>query len=115
MNLVIWHNPDCGTSRSVLAALRERGLAPRIVEYLKMPPTRAELADVVKRMGTPARHLVRAKEPLHAELGLDAPAVGEDALLDAMAAHPVLINRPVVIAGGRALLCRPAERVNELF
>jgi len=111
--LTIWHNPRCGTSRNVLAMIREAGIEPEVVEYLKTPPDRATLQAVIAASGASARELVRAKEPLYAELGLDA--AGEDALVDAMLAHPVLINRPVVIAGARARLCRPAEAVRELL
>jgi arsenate reductase len=115
MDITIYHNPRCGTSRNTLALIRESGIEPRVVEYLGTPPTRAELADLVARSGLPVREVVRSKEPLFAELGLDDPAVGDEALLDAMAANPVLINRPIVATPKGVRLCRPAELVREIL
>ncbi|HEY6817573.1 MAG TPA: arsenate reductase (glutaredoxin) [Croceibacterium sp.] len=115
MGVTIYHNPLCGTSRNTLAMIREAGIEPRIVEYLKRPPSRDELAELVARMGVSARAVLRAKEKLVAELGLDDPATGDDALLDAMAAHPVLIERPIVISDKGVRLCRPAETVREVL
>ena len=115
MDVTIWHNPACGTSRKVLAALRAAGIEPVIVEYLKTPPTRAELTEVLARAGLSARQLLRRKEPLVAELGLDAPDMAEARLIEAMADHPRLIERPVVITPTMALLCRPAEAVETLL
>lgn len=115
MDVTIFHNPRCGTSRDTLALIRAAGIAPRVVEYLATPPTRAELADLVARAGLPVRGLARSKEALFAELGLDDPAVGDDALLDAMVAHPILINRPLVATPKGVRLCRPAWLVHEIL
>lgn len=115
MDITIYHNARCGTSRNTLALIRESGFEPRVVEYLATPPTRAELADLVARSGLPVREVVRSKEPLFAELGLDDPAIGDEALLDAMAANPILINRPIVVTPKGVRLCRPAELVREIL
>jgi arsenate reductase len=109
----IWHNPRCSNSRAALQLLRERGIEPRIVDYLSDPPDRATLLQVAADSGLGVRGLVRDKEPVHAQLGL--AQAGESALLDAMLAHPVLINRPVVITPRGTRLCRPAETVLELL
>ncbi len=111
----IYHNPRCGTSRKVLQALRARGIEPVIIEYLKTPPDQATLRSLLAQMGIPARSLLRAKEPVHAELRLGDPAQTEAALIAAMAAHPILIERPIVVTGKGARLCRPAERVEEIL
>src|SRR5262245_30204184 len=113
MTVTIYHNPRCGTSRNTLALIREAGIEPEVIEYLKTPLSRAELAALVARMGVPVREVLRAKEDLAGELGLRDPAVGDDALLDAMAAHPILMNRPIVVTDKGARLCRPAETVRE--
>jgi len=115
MDVTIFHNPRCGTSRNTLALIREAGIEPRVIEYLHEPPSRDELARLIERMGVAARAVLRAREPLCAELGLDDPAVGDEALLNAMAAHPILIERPIVVAPGGVRLCRPAEIVCELL
>jgi len=115
MDVTIYHNPRCGTSRNTLALLRDAGHAPHVVEYLARPPTRAALADLAARSGAGVRGLVRSKEALYAELGLGDPAIGDDALLDAMAAHPILINRPIVVTPKGVRLCRPAELVSEIL
>ena len=115
MSYKIYHNPKCGTSRTVLARLREAGCDPHIIEYLKNPPSRAELERLVKRMGVRPSDALRWKESLAAELKLDKEKSTDAALLDAMAAHPILIERPVVVTQGAAMLCRPAERVEELL
>jgi len=115
MDVTIYHNPRCGTSRNTLALLRDAGIEPQVIEYLATPPTRAELAGLVARSGLPARAMVRSKEALYTELGLDDPALGDDALLDAMAAHPILINRPIVATPKGVRLCRPAELVREIL
>jgi arsenate reductase len=115
MDVTIYHNPRCGTSRNTLEMIREAGIEPRIVEYLKTPPGRAELAGLIARMGVPVRAVLRAKEDLAGEIGLRDPAVGDDALLDAMAAHPILIERPIVVSDKGVRLCRPAEAVRELL
>lgn len=115
MDVTIYHNPRCSTSRNTLALIREAGIEPRIVEYLKTPPSRAELADLIARMGVPVRTVLRAKEELAGELGLRDPAVGDDALLDAMAANPILIERPIVVTGKGVRLGRPPEAVREIL
>ncbi len=115
MDITIYHNGRCGTSRNTLELIRAAGHAPRVVEYLATPPTRAELAQLIARAGLTVRAALRAKEALHAELGLDDPALGDDALLDAMLAHPVLINRPFVVTPKGVRLCRPAALVHEIL
>lgn len=113
MSVTIYHNPNCGTSRTVLAILKEKGLEPRVVEYLKTPLTRDQLRALVEQMGVKVRDVVRWKEKLVAELNIaDAD---DDALLDAMAAHPILMNRPIVITSKGAKLCRPSETVAEIL
>ena len=115
MNITIYHNPGCGTSRNTLAAIRAAGHEPVIVEYLKTPPTRDELKSLIARMGIRVRAVVRTKEALFRELGLDELDVGDEELLDAMMAHPVLINRPIVVTEHAVRLCRPSETVKELL
>ncbi len=115
MNITIYHNPDCGTSRNALAAIRAAGHEPHIIEYLKTPPTREELKYLIARMNLTVREVVRKKEPLYHELRLDERDVGEDELLDAMIENPILINRPIVVAERAARLCRPSELVKELL
>jgi arsenate reductase len=114
-DVTIWHNPACGTSRNVLALIRDSGVEPVVVEYLKTPPDRAALRDAIARMGIPVRALLREKGTPHAELGLGDPALTDDQLLDAMLAHPILINRPVVFTPRGVKLCRPSETVRELL
>jgi arsenate reductase len=113
--VTIYHNPGCSTSRAVLEMIRAEGLQPRVVEYLKTPPTREELLSLLRRMEIPVRDLVRAKEPLFAELGLGAEGVSDDELVTAMLAHPILMNRPVVVTEHGARLCRPAESVFDVL
>jgi arsenate reductase (glutaredoxin) len=113
--IVIYHNPACGTSRNTLALIRHAGLEPTIVEYLKTPLDKEGLRSLVSATGEPVRALLRAKESKAAELGLNDPAVSDEALLEAMAAHPILMNRPVVITPLGTALCRPSERVLELL
>jgi len=115
MDITIFHNPRCGTSRNTLAAIRATGVEPRVVDYLASPPARAELRDMIARAGLSVRDAVRAKEALYTELGLDAPGTTDDALLDAMLAHPILINRPFVVTPKGVRLCRPAELVQEIL
>ena len=115
MAWVIWHKPTCSTSRWVLAALREAGIAPELRDYIAAPPSEAELRDALRQLGMDARGLIRRKGTPFAELGLGDPALSEDALIAAMATHPILIERPVVFAPRAALLCRPKERVLELI
>lgn len=111
--VTIWHNPDCGTSRNVLGMIRNAGIEPAVVDYLRTPPDRATLVATIARMQLPVRGLVRQKEPLYAELGL--AEASDDLLLEAMLRHPRLINRPVVISGVGARLCRPSETVLDLL
>lgn len=115
MTFTIYHNPKCGTSRNVLAALREAGHEPEVIEYLKTPPSRETLESLIARAGEGARGLLRAKEPLVRELGLDGADVTDAAIVDAMMAHPILINRPIVVTDTAVKLCRPSETVQELL
>jgi arsenate reductase len=115
MSIILYHNPRCSTSRAALAHLREHGIEPTIIDYQKTPLTRDELATLAQKEGISTRELLRSKEPLYRELGLDDPALGDDALLDALAAHPILLNRPIAATASRAIACRPAERVLELL
>lgn len=112
---VIYHNPRCSTSRTTLGLIRDSGVEPRIVEYLKTPPTRDELRDLIKRAGLTPRQVIRTKENLYRELKLDDPAVTEGQLLDAMVAHPILIERPLVATAKGVRLCRPPESVIDLL
>jgi len=114
-SVTIYHNPDCGTSRNVLGLIRNAGEEPRVVEYLKTPPGREELAGLIARMGIPVRDLLRRKGTPYDALGLDDPGLGDDALLDAMVAHPILINRPIVVTPLGVKLCRPSETVLDIL
>ena len=109
--ITIYHNPACGTSRNVLGLIRNSGVEPRMVEYLKAPPTRDELADLIRRMGIPVREVLRRRGTPFDELGLDDASLTDDRLLDAMMAHPILINRPIVVTPLGVRLCRPSEAV----
>jgi arsenate reductase len=111
----IYHNPACGTSRNTLAMIRASGTEPVIIEYLKTPPTRAELLDLVARMGITLRDVLRGKGTPYDELGLDNAALTDDDLLDAIAAHPILMNRPIVVTPKGVRLCRPSEMVLDLL
>ena len=115
MNVTIFHNPACGTSRKTLDILREKGDEPRVVEYLKTPPSRDELQRLYERAGISPRDGLRAKEPLAAELGLTRPDVSDDEILDAMVEHPILIERPLVETDKGVRLCRPQDRVREIL
>lgn len=115
MDVVIYHNPDCGTSRNTLALIRNAGVEPHVIEYLKMPPSRALLRQLITRAGLSVRSLLREKGTPYTELGLSNPALSDDALLDAMMAHPVLINRPLVVSPLGVRLCRPSEAVIDLL
>lgn len=115
MDVVIYHNPACGTSRNTLALLRHVGIEPHVIEYLKTPPGRAVVQDLAARMGVPLREVLREKGTPFAELGLGDPALGDDALLDAIEAHPVLLNRPIVVTPKGVRLCRPSEAVLDLL
>ena len=111
MNVTIYHNPLCGTSRKTLEILRENGAEPKVIEYLKTPPSRDELKRLYDRAGISARATdLRAKEPLAQELGLNRPDVSDDEILDAMVEHPILINRPLVETDKGVRLCRPQDR-----
>ncbi|RTL94746.1 arsenate reductase (glutaredoxin) [Ancylobacter aquaticus] len=114
-DVTIYHNPACGTSRNVLGLIRNAGIAPVIIEYLKTPPTREQLVALIARMGIPVRALLREKGTPYAELGLDDPTLSDEALLDAMMAHPILINRPIVVTPRGVKLCRPSESVLDLL
>ena len=114
-DLIIYHNPDCGTSRNTLAMIRNAGIEPHVVEYLKTPPNRAMLEALLTRMGITPRALLREKGPLFDELGLEDAGLGDAALVDAMLQHPSLINRPIVVSPLGVALCRPSERVLELL
>jgi arsenate reductase (glutaredoxin) len=113
--ITIYHNPACGTSRNTLAMIRNAGLEPRIVEYLKTPPTRPELVDLIRRAGLGVRDALREKGALYHELGLDDRSLTDDQLLDAMIANPILINRPFVVTPQGVRLCRPAETVLQIL
>ena len=115
MDVVIYHNPACGTSRNTLALIRHVGIEPRVIEYLKTPPGRAEVRDLATRAGVPLRALLREKGTPFAELGLGDPTLDDDRLLDAIEAHPVLLNRPIVVTPRGARLCRPSEAVLDLL
>ena len=115
MSVTIYHNPACGTSRNVLGLIRNAGIEPVVIEYLKTPPGRDELAALIARMGVPVRDLLRRKGAPYDELGLDDPALADDALLDAMMAHPILINRPIVVTSLGVRLCRPSEAVLDIL
>ena len=115
VDVIIYHNPDCGTSRNTLAMIRNAGIEPHVIEYLKCPPSPAMLRSLLDRMGMPARSLVREKGTPYAALGLDNPALSEDQLLDAMLEHPILINRPIVVTPRGVRLCRPSEVVLDIL
>ncbi|WP_024279998.1 arsenate reductase (glutaredoxin) [Xanthobacter sp. 126] len=113
--VTIYHNPRCGTSRNTLAMIRASGVEPTVVEYLKTGWTKAQLTDLAAATGAPLRDLLRAKEPLVAELKLAEPGVTEAQLLDAMVEHPILVNRPIVVTPKGTRLCRPSEVVLDLL
>ena len=113
--VTIFHNPACGTSRNTLGLIRHAGLDPQVIHYLETPPTKAELRVLVQRIGVTVRELLREKETVHAELGLSDPKWTDEQLLDFMVAHPILINRPIVVTPLGAALCRPSEAVLDLL
>ncbi|MCK0538362.1 arsenate reductase (glutaredoxin) [Alcanivorax quisquiliarum] len=115
MKTLIYHNPQCGTSRNTLAMIRASGEEPEVVEYLRHPPRRERLAELIALMHITPRELLRRKGTPYDELGLDDPFLTDDQLLDAMLAHPVLINRPIVVAAKGVRLCRPSEQVLALL
>lgn len=114
-SVTIYHNPQCGTSRNVLALIRNTGIEPEVIEYLKTPPTREKLLELIAQMAVPVREVIRQKEAIYKDLGLDDPALGDDALIDAMLAHPTLINRPIVVTPLGTRLCRPSEAVLDIL
>jgi arsenate reductase len=113
--VTIYHNPKCSTSRNTLAAIREAGIEPEVIEYLKSPPGRTRLVQIMKEAGLSPRDLIRSKEKVFAELGLDKPGVSDAALVEAMVEHPILMNRPIVVTPKGVRLCRPAERWKEIL
>lgn len=115
VDVVIYHNPECGTSRNTLAIIRNAGIEPHVVEYLKTPPVRALLRQLIERANLTPRALLREKGTPYAELGLGNPGLTDDQLLDAMMAHPILINRPLVVTPLGVALCRPSEIVLDLL
>lgn len=114
-DVVIYHNPDCGTSRNTLAMIRNTGLEPHVIEYLKTPPTRSLLTQLITRAGLTPRALLRDKGTPYAALGLDDPSLTDESLLDAMMAHPILIDRPLVVTPVGVRLCRPSEVVLDIL
>ena len=114
-DVIIYHNPECGTSRNTLGLIRNAGLEPHVIEYLKTPPSRALLKSLIERMGASVRDVVRIKGTPYHELKLDEPGVTDDQLLDAMTEHPILINRPIVVSPLGVKLCRPSETVLDLL
>jgi arsenate reductase len=115
MTVTIYHNPDCGTSRNTLAMIRQSGVEPEVIEYLKMPPSRERIMELVEAAGLTLRQALRQKDTPYAALGLDNPQLDDGALLDAIAAHPVLLNRPFVVTPLGVRLCRPSEVVLEIL
>jgi arsenate reductase len=115
IDAIIYHNPECGTSRNVLGLIRNAGIEPHVIEYLKCPPGRALLRLLIARIGISVRDLVRVKGTPYRDLGLDDPSISDDKLLDAMTAHPILINRPIVVTPLGVKLCRPSETVLDLL
>jgi arsenate reductase len=114
-DITIYHNPRCGTSRNTLAMIRNTGAEPNVIEYLKNPPTRETLVALIAAAGLGVRGIVRAKEAVFTELGLDDPAKTDEELIDAMMAHPILINRPIVVTPLGTRLCRPSEEVLDIL
>lgn len=115
MDVVIYHNPECGTSRNTLAMIRNADIEPHVIEYLKTPPSRAMLEQLITRMGITPRELIREKGTPYGKLGLGDPALSDGALLDAMMVQPILINRPIVVSPKGVRLCRPSEQVLDLL
>jgi arsenate reductase (glutaredoxin) len=113
--VTIYHNPACGTSRNVLGLIRNAGIEPTVIEYLKTPPSRETLVDLIRRMDRSVRSVLREKGTPFADLGLGDPALTDDQLLDAMMAHPILINRPIVVTPLGVKLCRPSEEVIDIL
>ena len=113
--VTIFHNPQCGTSRNTLALIRNSGEEPQVIEYLKDPPSRERLAELIRKMGVPVREVLRQKGTPYDELGLDDPLLTDDELIDAMLANPILINRPIVETPLGVKLCRPSEAVLDIL
>ena len=115
MDIIIYHNPACGTSRNTLGLIRNAGIEPHVIAYLDSPPTRAKLAELIERMRISPRTLLRRKGTPYEELGLDNPQLTDDELIDLMIAHPILINRPIVVTDKGVRLCRPSEEVLDIL
>ena len=115
MTVTIYHNPKCGTSRNTLAMIRQSGVEPTVIEYLVTPPSRAELVELITAMGVPVRDVMRKNVEPYEALGLGDPSISDDALIDAMITHPILINRPIVVTDKGVKLCRPSEAVLDLL
>ncbi len=115
MTITIYHNPACGTSRNTLAMIRQSGVEPTVIEYLKTPPSRGELVELISAMGVPVRDVMRKNVEPYETLGLADQAIHDEKLVDAMMAHPILINRPIVVTGRGVKLCRPSEVVLDLL
>ena len=115
MKIKIYHNPACGTSRTVLGILAGKGISPEVIEYLKTPPSRAEMQNLLKDLGMPPRDILRRKGSLFDELGLGNPDLNDEQLLDALEQHPILMERPIVVSPKGTRVCRPADRVHELL
>lgn len=115
LDVIIYHNPACGTSRNTLGLIRNAGVEPHVIEYLKTPPTRALLKQLLARAGLTVREILREKGTPFAELGLDDPSLSDEALYDAIEAHPILVNRPLVVSPKGVRLCRPSEAVLPLL
>ena len=115
MTSLIFHNPKCGTSRNTLAIMKASGENPEVIEYLKTPPSRDHLVELLAKINLSPRELLRSKEPVNDELGLDNSELSDDQIIDAMIDHPILINRPIVVTNKGAALCRPSERIFELL
>jgi len=115
MDVIIYHNPACGTSRNTLALIRNTGIEPHVIEYLKTPPSRPMLVSLIRRMGAAVRDVLRDKGTPYHELGLDDPGLSDEQLIDAMMTHPILINRPIVVTPVGVKLCRPSEAVLDIL
>jgi arsenate reductase len=115
MDVTIYHNPNCGTSRNTLGLIRNTGIEPQIIEYLKTPPSRETLKELIAKAGLTVRGALREKGTPYAELGLDNPALTDEQLLDAMQAHPILMNRPIVVTSKGVRLCRPSDLVLDIL
>jgi len=113
--VTIYHNPRCGTSRNTLALIRNSGVEPEVIDYLQTPPTRDKLLELIAQLAVPVRDMMRRKEALYGELALDNPALDDGALVDAMLAHPILMNRPIVVTTRGTRLCRPSEVVLDIL